>query len=100
VTLYADQTANADTFAPVALRTKDGGALVFFSTRHTEKTTYRTGLTPTVNQFVKALMTGTAKHAVTLGRVSEQMVTVPARADGGKVTFLSRLVGLVAAKGD
>jgi hypothetical protein len=100
VTLYADQPANADAFTPVALRTKDGGALVFFSTRDTEKTTYRTGLSPTVNPYVKALMTGTATHSVTVSRVSEQMVTVPARAAGGKVTFLSQLAGLVTAKGE
>jgi hypothetical protein len=100
VTLYADQPASPGAFLPFALRTKGGGALVFFSTRHTAKTAYRTGVTPPVDQFVTALMTGTAKHAVTLDQVSEQLVTVPAKADGGKVRFLSRLVGLVAARGE
>jgi hypothetical protein len=100
VTLYADQPANAVASPPVALRTEDGGALVFFSTRHSEKTTYRIGLTPSVNQFVKALMTGHPTHAVTLDWISEQAVRVPAQVDGGTVSFLSQLEGLVGATGE
>ncbi|MFD3456527.1 hypothetical protein ACFWVC_30690 [Streptomyces sp. NPDC058691] len=100
-TQYADQPATNGEFAPVALRTADGGALVFFASHHTAKITMlRPGVAPPVNAYTKALMTGTPKKSVTLGRVARQAVVVPAKKDGGQVVFRSRIVGLVAARGE
>jgi hypothetical protein len=103
VTQYADQPADEGEFAPVALRTKDGGALVFFGTRHQSKSTYRAGYKLSVDQDTRALMTGTPKTSVTLSHVGQQLVTVP-KAGGsggpGQVVFVSRLVGLVSATGN
>jgi hypothetical protein len=113
VTQYADQADTAGDFAPAALRTKDGGALVFFATRHQSRSTYRAGFNLSVDASTRALMTGTPKTAVTLARVGQQLATVPL-APGGKdagsgggsggpsarVDFLSRRTGLVSAKGE
>ncbi|MEU4094083.1 hypothetical protein [Streptomyces sp. NPDC026673] len=101
-TQYADQPAAKGDFAPLGLRTADGGALVFFASHHTAKITMlRPGVTPRLDAYTKALMTGTAKKSVTLGRVARQAVLVPAKKDGGgQVVFLSRTVGLVAARGE
>lgn len=100
-TQYADQPATNDEFAPVALRTEDGGALVFFASHHTAKITMlRPGVAPPVNAYTKALMTGAAKKSVTLGRVARQAVVVPAKKDGGRIVFRSRVIGLVAARGE
>lgn len=107
VTQYADQPAAGGDFTPIALRTKDGGALVFFASRHQTRATYRAGYRLTIDQDTKALMTGTPRTSVTLSRVGQQAVTVPARgagADGkdgtdAKMAVLSRLVGLVSATG-
>lgn len=101
VTQYADQPADGGDFAPVALRTRDGGALVFFASRHQTRATYRAGYRLTIDQDTQALMAGTPRTSVTLSRVGQQAVTVPA-SDGGpdaKVTVVSRLVGLVSATG-
>lgn len=102
-TQYADQPAKAGEYPPVALRTKDGGALVFFASHHTAKaTSLRAGVAPPTDEDTRALMTGTAKTAVTYIRVGEQAALVPARADAGdaKVVIVSRIVGLIAAKGE
>lgn len=97
---YADEPAPAGEFPPVALRTSDGGALVFFATHHVQRYVYRTDLTITVPDTIKALMTGTARHTLTLGQIGRAAVTVPPRsAPGGKVTFLNLFINLVAAKG-
>jgi hypothetical protein len=96
---YADQPAAGGQFPPVALRTEDGGALVFFASHHQERTTYRAGLTPPVSATTRALMTGTAEHSVTLVQIGREAVTVPPKSAGGKVTFLDLILNLVAAKG-
>ncbi|SEO25258.1 hypothetical protein [Actinacidiphila rubida] len=103
VTQYADQPADDGDFAPVALRTQDGGALVFFGTRHQAKSTYRAGYNLSIDPDTRALMTGTPRTSVTLSHVGQQMVTVPkagATGPGGQVVFISRLVGLVGAAGE
>jgi hypothetical protein len=98
---YADQPAPADEFAPVALRTKDGGAFVFFATHHVERYVYRADLTPEVPPTTRALMTGTPKHTLTLGQVGRAAVTVPPKSKvGGKVQFLNLIINLVTAKGE
>ncbi|WP_345944936.1 hypothetical protein SALCHL_001880 [Streptomyces albus subsp. chlorinus] len=97
---FADQPAQPPQYPPFALRTRDGGALVFFASRHHHKQTLPRGYRPKVdNPLVKALMSGKPKHAVIFERMSEQAVTVPSAKSNGKVTFLSRIEGLTAARG-
>ncbi len=98
---YADQEAQPPQFSPFGLRTRDGGALVFFASHHHHKQTLPRGYTPQIKEpLVKALMTGKPKHSVTFVRVSAQAVTVPAAKDNGKIRFLSRIEGLTEARGD
>ncbi|RCG15155.1 hypothetical protein DQ392_28440 [Streptomyces reniochalinae] len=97
---FADQAAEPPRYAPFGLRTKDGGALVFFATRHHHKQTLPRGYHPDVkNPLVKALMKGKPQQSVTYVRMSEQAVTVPTQKSNGKVTFLSRVEGLTSAHG-
>ncbi|MDQ0984154.1 hypothetical protein [Streptomyces sp. V2I9] len=107
---YVDQPLSDAAFAPLGLRTEDGGALVFFSSRHFERQTAAQGLRPEVNADTEALLTGEVNSSLTKERVSCQLVYVPPRAagagsgsdagGGGKVRMLNRLPGLVAAKGE
>ncbi|MGV2917986.1 hypothetical protein [Streptomyces alfalfae] len=97
---YLDYPMNEGTFAPVGLRTEDGGAMVFFSTHHYEKQTAAKGTDLKLDPDVKALLKGDAKQAVTLERVSNQVVVDPAESDGGKVAFIGRIQGLTGAKGE
>ncbi len=106
---FADRAAQPPQYAPFGLRTKDGGALVFFTTLHHHKQTLPRGYKPQIKDpLVKAMMSGTPKQSVTFVRVSEQAVTVPAEqargksgdGSGGKVDFLSRIEGLTAARGE
>ena len=49
---------------------------------------------------INALLTGKATKKLTITRVSESAVTVPAKdAAGEKVVFLNRLEGVIAAQG-
>lgn len=97
---YIDQPLDSGTFAPLGLATKDGGALVFFSSKHFERQTAAEGLRPPLNPDVEALMTGEMKSTLTKERVSSQLVYVPKKgAKDGKVVMLNRLPGLTAAKG-
>ncbi|MFC9124071.1 hypothetical protein ACFTXO_30375 [Streptomyces sp. NPDC057067] len=102
---YVDQALDSGTFAPLGLTTEDGGALVFFSSKHFERQTAAQGLRPTVTADVEALLTGEVKSTLTKERVSSQLVYVPKKAAGdatgtdGKVRVLNRLPGLVAAQG-
>lgn len=104
-TQYADQAAQAPRYAPVALRTRDGGALVFFAAHHTQKQTMAEGfrIKGIDDPKVNALMTGEAKRTLTLVRISGSAVTVPARGEGGggdgEIVFLNRLEGLTDARG-
>nr|WP_240929396.1 hypothetical protein [Streptomyces coryli] len=98
VTQFRDTPAAG--FATYALRTRDGGALAFFSTRHFAKQTVAPGRTIRLDGVVKALLTGEAKRSVTLEWVSEQAVLVPKKGKKGDVEFLNRIQGLVGAKGE
>lgn len=101
VTEYADQPVDVGEFPPVGLRTTDGGALVFFASRHQSRLSTPGKPLKVDDPDTRALMTGTPKNSVTLIRVSEQAVTVPPANDAtGKVVFMSRLLGLVTAKGE
>jgi hypothetical protein len=102
VTQFADQPAQGGGFTPVALRLKDGGALVFFGTHQQARSTFRAGYRLAIDADTKALMTGTPRTSVTLVRVGQLAAKVPAAGGsgaGGSVEFVSRLVGLVSAKG-
>lgn len=100
VTQYIDQPAQGGDFDPVALRTKDGGAVVFFATHHQSRSTFRAGYRLNIDPDTRALMTGTPRTSVTLSRMAQDAVTVPGGGGAGQVVFLSRLVGLVAARGE
>lgn len=97
---FIDQPAEKGAFAPVALRTKDGSALVFFSSYHHQKQTAAEGLKPPPpDRYAKALMTGTPKRSITYSYTAEQVVSVPKREDAeGKIAFLHRLIGLTSAE--
>ncbi|MDP9610494.1 hypothetical protein JOF35_002771 [Streptomyces demainii] len=100
-TEYIDTPAQGAQYAPVGLRTSDGGAIVFFASHHRQKQTMAKGFRPNPDPQIKALMTGEAKKAVTLTRVAESAVRVPAKdAADPKVVFLNRLEGVTAAKGE
>ncbi|THA63796.1 hypothetical protein E6P78_20680 [Streptomyces sp. A0958] len=97
---YVDQPLDSGMYAPLGLATEDGGALVFFSSKHFERQTAAKGLRPTVEPDVEALLTGEVKSTLTKERVSSQLVYVPGKgAEARKVTVLNRLPGLTAAKG-
>ncbi|MCT2590146.1 hypothetical protein LHJ74_09510 [Streptomyces sp. N2-109] len=98
---WADLAAKPPQFAPFGLRTEGGGALVFFASHHQKKQTVAKGYSPNVKDpYVKALMTGTPKQSITYVRVSGQAVTVPTAKEGGDVAFVSRITGLISARGE
>jgi len=99
---YIDESLTSGDYAPVGLRTTDGGALVFFVTRHFEKQTAASGVDINVTDAnIKALMTGEVKQSLTLEFISNQAVLDPAKGAGDQqVEFLSRVQGLTAAKGE
>ncbi|MGW5093096.1 hypothetical protein ACWEQ1_03035 [Streptomyces nodosus] len=95
---YIDRPLTKGDYAPVGLRTTDGGALVFFATQHYEKQTAAQGVNLTVTDpNIKALLTGEVRQSLTLEFVSDQVVRDPA---DGPVEFLSRVQGLTGAKGE
>jgi hypothetical protein len=98
VTQYIDEPLTNGDYAPLALRTTDGGALVFFTTRHYEKRTAHTGTSvPTPNKDVLALTKGEIKQSLTMEFVSNEVALDPK--GQGKVTILGRIQGLTAAEG-
>ncbi|WP_460064911.1 hypothetical protein [Streptomyces sp. YKOK-I1] len=99
---YIDEPLTGGEFAPLALRTADGGALVFFSSHHYVKQTAATGASvPAPNVSVKALTTGEIKQSLTMEFVANEIALDPVKGSGdGKVSLLSRLEGLTGAKGD
>ncbi|WP_231626757.1 hypothetical protein [Streptomyces apocyni] len=100
-TQWVDQPLSDEGFAPRGLRTKDGGAVVFFASRHYEKRTAAQGVRLSVPPDLKALMTGEAKRSVTTEYTSNQIVRVPAKtADTTEVTVLNRIQGTTGAKGE
>ncbi|WP_030413781.1 hypothetical protein [Streptomyces sp. NRRL S-1448] len=82
----------ASDYPPVALRTTDGGALVFFSTFYHQQKTVSAGSVITVPAQLQGLMDGPTKktNRMAFTTVSAQAVTVPAKGSGGKVTVLNR----------
>ncbi|MER5950704.1 hypothetical protein ABT127_32165 [Streptomyces sp. NPDC001904] len=100
-TQYIDEPLTSGDYAPVALRTADGGALVFFTTRRYVKQTASPGSDlPSMNVGVKALMTGDAKQSAMYGYVSNQAALVPGKgAADPAVEVLARLEGITSAEG-
>lgn len=95
---FKDEPLVEGDYAPLGLRTVDGGALVFFATRHFEKLTAAPGTeVPLQNADVRALTTGEVGQTLTMEYVSQQAVRVPRR---GQVVFLGRVPGLTAARGE
>lgn len=97
-TEYVDQPARPPQYAPVALRTADGGALAFFAAHHAEKRTMAPGFRvgKIEDSTANALLKGEPRKWLTLSRISESAVRIPA---DGPVVFLNRLEGLTGAKG-
>ncbi|MEU3506738.1 hypothetical protein ABZ733_02290 [Streptomyces longwoodensis] len=99
-TQYVDEPLTDGDYAPVALRTADGGALVFFSSHHFVKQTAAQGASvPAPNANVRALTTGEIKQTLTMEFVANQVAVDPAGA-GGRVSVLARVEGLTSAKGE
>ncbi|MEU2419638.1 hypothetical protein ABZ619_01035 [Streptomyces sp. NPDC007851] len=97
-TQYIDEPVTSGDYAPLALRTTDGGALVFFTTRYYAKETAAAGTSvPTPNQDVKALTKGEIKQSLTMEFVSNQVALDPPAT--GKVSVLGRIQGLTSAEG-
>ncbi|MER6123707.1 hypothetical protein ABT173_13815 [Streptomyces sp. NPDC001795] len=95
---YIDEPLTNGDYAPVGLRTTDGGALVFFTTRHYEKQTAAQGVNINITDpNIKALLTGEPNQSLTLEFVSNQAVLDPTK---GQVKFLSRVEGLTGATGE
>ncbi|MCZ0989543.1 hypothetical protein [Streptomyces diastatochromogenes] len=96
---FIDQPLTHGDYAPLALRTVDGGALVFFTTHHYEKRTAAPGTTvPIPNKDVQALTKGEVKQSLTLEFISNEAALDPA--GSGPVSVLGRLQGLTAAQGE
>ncbi|MFG3657105.1 hypothetical protein [Streptomyces sp. NPDC047706] len=104
VTQYLDAPLTEGDYAPVALRTADGGALVFFTTHHYEKQTAAAGTSvPSPGEDVEALTTGEVKQSLTMEFVSNQVALDPRKGSGttkDEVTVLGRIQGLTSAKGE
>ncbi|OKI05448.1 hypothetical protein A6A06_10340 [Streptomyces sp. CB02923] len=94
---YEDQ---ASPFAPVALRTKDGGALVFFSTYYHQQKTVAEGSRISIGPELKGIMDGPAKPSdrMTFTTLSQQVVKVPAANAAGRISILHRLEAKTSAK--
>jgi hypothetical protein len=101
VTQYVDEPLTAGDYAPLALRTADGGALVFFTTRHFRKQTAAAGTSvPTPNQDVLALTKGEIKQSLLMEFVSNEVALDPKKGSGrDRVRVLGRVQGLTSAQG-
>ncbi|MEV7241491.1 hypothetical protein [Streptomyces sp. NPDC093248] len=96
---FIDEPLTSGDYAPLALRTADGGALVFFTTHHYEKQTAAAGTSvPTPNRDVQALTKGEIKQSLTLEIIANEAALDPA--GGGRVSVLGRVQGLTAAQGE
>ncbi|WP_043475374.1 hypothetical protein [Streptomyces collinus] len=96
---FIDEPLTRGDYAPLALRTADGGALVFFTTHHFEKQTAAAGTSvPVPNKDVQALTKGEVKQSLTLEIVSNEAALVPA--GSGPVSIVGQVRGLTAAQGE
>jgi hypothetical protein len=100
-TQYIDQPLTDGDYAPLALRTADGGALVFFTTHHFQKQTAAPNASvPVPNRNVRALTKGEIKQTLTMEFVSNQVALDPA-GDAAKkqVSVIGRVQGMTSAQG-
>ncbi|MFR9791489.1 hypothetical protein ACL07V_23010 [Streptomyces sp. MB22_4] len=96
---YIDQPLTRGDYAPLALRTADGGALVFFTTHHYEKETAAANTSvPTPSKAVQALTTGEIHQSLTLESIADQAALDPA--GKGTVSMVGRVQGVTGAKGE
>ncbi|MER8031626.1 hypothetical protein ABTZ78_21975 [Streptomyces bauhiniae] len=96
---YIDEPLTRDAFAPLALRTSDGGTLVFFASHHYEKRTAAAGTSVSIpNRDVQALTKGEVKQSLTLEFISNQAALTPP--GGGPASIVGRVQGLTAAQGE
>ena len=101
-TQYLDQPLDSGDFAPLALATESGDAMVFFTTRFFERQTAAQGYRPKVDDEVRALMKGQVSNTLTREWISSQAVLVPRRGSdpfAGQVVVSGRLQGVVGATG-
>ncbi|MEU6405983.1 hypothetical protein [Streptomyces sp. NPDC046985] len=100
-TQYIDEPLSGGGYAPLALRTADGGALVFFATRHYQKQTAAPGASvPVPGKDVRALTEGEIRQSLTMEFVSNEAALDPARGAGKReVTVLGRVQGMTSARG-
>ncbi|MEV8531221.1 hypothetical protein [Streptomyces sp. NPDC051211] len=98
---FEDRPADGGTYAPLALRTKNGGALAFFASRHTDHLTLdptARGAVSPLTPGVRALMRGEFTDTLTRESVSTQAVVIPPAAAPGKgVVFVAQAQGVVSA---
>ncbi|MCK8678167.1 hypothetical protein [Streptomyces lichenis] len=99
-TQYVDRAWDTGAYAPLGLRTEDGGALVFFASRFYDRQTAAEGYRPKVSPDVQALLTGEVRSTLTREWASSQAALVkPAGAGKDQVAVVSRLQGVTSAKG-
>jgi hypothetical protein len=100
-TQYIDAPLSNDAYAPLALRTQDGGALVFFATHHYVKETAHSGTSvPNPGDAVLALTTGEIKQSLMMEFVSNEVAIDPAKGAGDqRVDVIGRIQGLTSAQG-
>ncbi|MER5766688.1 hypothetical protein [Streptomyces sp. NPDC001985] len=99
---YLDEPVDRGDYAPLALATEDGGALVFFTVRNFERETTAKGVRIEIGPDVRALLNGEVTNSLTKEMVSGQAVRVPPAGGGaadGRVEVLGRLTGMTSAKG-
>lgn len=95
-TQYIDQPVKGGDFAPLALATKDGGAMVFFATRLFDRQTAAKDYKPEIGASVKPLLTGEVKSSLTQESVVSEAAVVPR---SGPVVVTGRLQGVIGAEG-
>lgn len=93
-TQFADE-AGGRHYPPVALRLRNGDALVFFTTQYQWKTTVAGGMV--VSPEVTAMLTSPVHTSVTRYIVSEQGAIVPPA--GGEIQVVGQVSQLVEARG-
>ncbi|MEU0003638.1 hypothetical protein ABZ079_04845 [Streptomyces sp. NPDC006314] len=96
---FVDAPLTRGDYAPLALRTADGGALVFFTTHHYQKQTAAAGTSvPVPNKDVQALTKGEVKQSLTLESIANEAALDPA--GSGPVRVLGQVQGLTSAQGE
>ncbi|OIJ67194.1 hypothetical protein [Streptomyces mangrovisoli] len=100
-TQYIDEPLTSGDYAPLALRTADGGACVFFTTRYFAKETAAAGTSvPSPGADVVALTKGEIKQTLTMQFVSNEVALDPAKGSKtARVSILGRIEGMTSAEG-